>query len=96
MGKWIEDTNENKNSYTLDLLYEEEKPDSKDTYWYSARVRKNGCIEFTRYFNEPMSKGADHAFVVYTLCHQIHLCDIDEAIKILEELKEKIKNFIDS
>jgi len=46
--------------------------------WYSASVKWDGCIDFTRYFNEPNGEMKD----------SIHICDIDDMIARLQALKQ--------
>ncbi len=46
--------------------------------WYQARIRWDGCVEFTRVFNIGYpSEDADH----------LHICDIDDMIDRLQQLK---------
>lgn len=46
--------------------------------WMTASVRKDGCIDFVKYFNEIGGEDCD--------CY--HICDIDEYIEKLIELKK--------
>lgn len=51
--------------------------------WYYATVRDDGCLEFMRFFNLPLSfEDRDPDDV-----DQVHICEIDEWIRRLEALK---------
>ena len=55
--------------------------------WYRAYVKWDGCIEFYRAFNVPFTlQEADHVLVEDE--DQIHICDIDETIELLQGLKK--------
>lgn len=54
--------------------------------WYSAYVKWDGCISFSRYFNMPVGLMNDEEKEENT--DNMHICDIDEMIQILQELKE--------
>lgn len=56
--------------------------------WYSASVKWDGCIQFARYFNEPMPFTGEHP----QLADSLHICDLDEEIKRLEKLREIAKS----
>jgi hypothetical protein len=54
--------------------------------WWSAIVKWDGCIHFYRYHNEPMK---DHGENVGDMVDYLHICDIDELINGLQELKAR-------
>jgi hypothetical protein len=54
--------------------------------WFTAGVKFDGCISFTRYFNIPEGSDdprADEGDLVDTL----HICDLDEMIERLHAIK---------
>lgn len=61
--------------------------------WWSAYVKWDGCIGFTRYHNNSMdSIPSDKPWNDFQ--DNIHICDLDELIKRLQDLKEEaIKHF---
>ena len=55
--------------------------------WYYAIVRFDGCIHFNRCYNEPESFND-------SMTNYLHICDIDEIINRLQELKKAaLKHF---
>jgi hypothetical protein len=48
--------------------------------WWEARVRRDGCFELYRGFNEPHSTDGEN-------WEQIHICDLDDLITRLQALK---------
>ena len=51
--------------------------------WYKAHVKRDGCVEFTRFFNVP---AALDDFAPDTYDH-IHICDLDDFIERLQALR---------
>lgn len=51
--------------------------------WETAGVRWDGCINLVRYFNN----AADDESRKVDDCDVMHICDIDETIQLLQELK---------
>ena len=67
---------------------EMEDPESR---WYKASVKWDGCVHFNRYYNTPMSFEEDHKDgkdVDY-----MHICDLDQLIDRLTELRDKAKAY---
>lgn len=61
--------------------------------WFEAYVRKNGCVELHRYFNEPKEHNSQDDNDVDFL----HICDIDDMISKLQEIKRRsIERFGDN
>ena len=54
----------------------------KDDFWWSALVKWDGCIELTRRFN---SSDKDE------MSDRIHLCDLDNVIEKLKDLRDAAK-----
>jgi hypothetical protein len=52
--------------------------------WYAAYMKWDGCMGYTRYFNEPLSNKADD-------CDSIHICDLDDEIERLIQLRDMAK-----
>ena len=78
MTYWIKDEEEASNEYVLHLT-------SPDLFYYTARVKEDGCVDFHRYFNKDTASEG---------CDSIHLCDIDDEIARLQALKaEALKYF---
>lgn len=50
--------------------------------WYRAIAKWDGCIEYYRYYNNPLGEN----------CERIHFCDIDDEIERFRELKYLAKN----
>lgn len=68
---------------TMDHWLEVKDPEG----WYSAIIKLDGCVEFTRYFNAPMfNEDEDDA-------SSIHLCSLDDAIERLQALKQISNEF---
>ena len=60
--------------------------------WRSAKVRFSGCVEYCRYHNHPMyDPDLDEDYI-----DQIHICNIDEEIKRLQELRDIYVEWEDS
>ena len=57
--------------------------------WYSAIVKWDGCVDFTRVHNLPLPIQEDSNQLV----DHIHYCDIDEEIERLIALKKKAIEF---
>lgn len=55
--------------------------------WRSAKVKRDGCIDYYRYFELPMGVDArnDEQESDY-----LHICDLDEEIARLQALRELI------
>jgi len=50
--------------------------------WWSAVVKKDGCVHLNRYYGSPMSDQNENE------TDYIHICDIDDAIERLKALKQ--------
>ena len=59
--------------------------------WYSAFVKWDGCVEFQSYFNNP--KHLQTPEDLQDNVDQIHICDIDEMIEILQSLKKVAQEY---
>ena len=60
--------------------------------WYEAYVKWDGCITYNKLHNVPLPQTGEHP----QLIESIHICDIDEEIERLQELKKvSIKHFGD-
>ena len=56
---------------------------SPEDVWYSVVAKWDGCVDFRRYYNDPNgspNRKADDS-------DYIHICDIDEMIADLQEIK---------
>jgi len=63
-----------------------EDPDN----WYRAEVCWDGCIEFYRAFNSPLSSEKEYP---EQLIDNIHICQIDDMIERLQALKKAAIEF---
>ncbi len=52
--------------------------------YYEARIKYDGCFEFVRAHNEPLPEQSDPTS---QMIDQIHICDVDDLIARLRELK---------
>ena len=53
--------------------------------WWRAGVKWDGCINLTRYFNVPYGAG------VAGDSDTLHICNVDELIELLQELKDQAR-----
>lgn len=53
--------------------------------WYEARIKYDGCFELVRAHNDPLPELPEPTA---QLIDQIHVCDVDELIAQLQELKQ--------
>lgn len=84
---WEINQKEENNEYVLNLADAEMgDPNSR---WYSAWVKWDGCVHFNRYYNTPI--GVDHKDGKDM--DYLHICDLDEMIKRLTELRDKAKAY---
>lgn len=51
---------------------------SPDGFW-TVSVRRDGCMDFVKYWNQPDGEDYD----------TLHICDIDDHIEMLQALKKK-------
>lgn len=72
---WTEDSAES-NEWFMSL----HDPDG----WYEARVKYDGCFEFIRAHNHPLPELPEPTS---QMIDQIHICDVDDLIARLQELK---------
>lgn len=79
LEEWIDDPKGFKNECGIVLMYQSYKD---DTHWLNAYIRNDGCIHFRKAYNSPFPKDDEDQ-------DYIHICDIDEYVKILLALKEK-------
>ena len=78
MKHW-EILNDKKNKYLIEL----KDPEG----WRSAAVKWDGCIHYYRYFNNPLDdENRDDEDTDY-----IHICDIDDEIERLTQLRDIAK-----
>jgi hypothetical protein len=78
---WVKDEEENKKiGHNNVICFRDE------LCFYQAYIKWDGCIDLTRYYNQPFTSNND-------LCDydNIRICDLDEFINMLIELKEKAK-----
>ena len=52
--------------------------------WYSAYIKKDGCIDFSRFFNRPLS---DPRVDSDDDIDRIHICDLDDLIERLKAIR---------
>lgn len=72
---------------------EDEEKDGVPIFPYQATCKWDGCIHFNAYSN---GYGSDHECEneeCPCLVEYRHICDIDFEIKMLQELKEKAKEY---
>ena len=97
-NKWVEDPNGISENHWIDLIYKQEEEDEL-SHWAHACVKWDGCIHFDKASNVPFSKeyGFHNGNRNKEACDDyIHICDIDDFIKMLEALKQKaIEHFKD-
>jgi hypothetical protein len=60
--------------------------DDVESGWHYAVVKWDGCIHYNRYYNHP--KQDQEARPEDELSDYLHICDLDEEIERLRELKE--------
>ena len=60
--------------------------------WRSASAKVDGCVQYYRYYNTP--KGMDEQNDK-EMADTIHICDIDEEIARLQELKRLAFNYFE-
>ena len=53
-------------------------------HYYEARIKYDGCFEFVRAHNEPLPELPEPTS---QMIDQIHICDVDDMIARLQELK---------
>ena len=71
-----------------DYWLEAEDPEG----WYKASVKWDGCIHFNRYHNIPYSSDNVREDPI-ALTDYLHICDLDEHIERLVELRELAKKY---
>lgn len=82
--EWINAPNEQQSESWINLIY---KYYPNGQHWIHAGVKFDGCVHLRKAYNLPFPKNDDDQ-------DYIHICDIDEMIKILTLLKEAaIKRF---
>jgi len=57
--------------------------DPENTYW-EVMVKRDGCVEVTRYFNKPKQYGNKHPRMVDFM----HFCDVSEFEELARVTKE--------
>lgn len=77
----------------LDIMWQEESDDGDD-HWTQASVKFDGCIHFSQAGNVPFGKDygyhGDSKERDKSACDgYFHICDLDDMIKKLQELKKK-------
>mgnify|MGYP001609966408 FL=1 len=77
--EWIENPKGIKSDALIYLIYQSYE-DGK--HWISAGVKFDGCIHLRRAYNHPFPKEDEYQ-------DYIHICDIDDYIKLLLSLKKK-------
>lgn len=83
-NEWVDDPKGHKSAAWIDLIYQYYKDGQ---HWMQASVKFDGCIHLRKAYNTPFPKDDDDQ-------DYIHICDIDEQIKLLTLLKEAaIKHF---
>jgi hypothetical protein len=68
---------------TKDHWLEVEDPEG----WWSAVVKWDGCIHLNRYYNIPKNEPER----IDSDVDYLHICDLDEFIKDMQDLREKAK-----
>jgi hypothetical protein len=76
VSHWWEIVELNSTPYYLELRH----PDG----WYEARVNYDGCFEFIRAHNHPLPEQPEPTS---QMINQIHICEIDDLIAQLTDLK---------
>jgi hypothetical protein len=64
--------------------------------WWEADVRWDGCTQLTRHFNMPADLRDESTDELNSMSDGIHLCDLDETIARLQELRELTRHMTDN
>ena len=82
--EWVDDPKGHKSDAWIDLIYQHYKDGS---HWVHAAVKFDGCIHYRKSYNNPLPNDEEEQ-------DYLHICDIDEMIKLLTSLKAAaIKHF---
>lgn len=85
---WIRDPKDRNENHWVSLKYV--TPIDKGLeHWWSASVKWDGCIHFSRAYNEPFKEHGHNGSEDNS--DYIHICDIDEYIEILTKLRDAAK-----
>lgn len=80
---------EEEDDYSMNLVNVITQSDGRDDVWMEVWVKKDGCFELRRWFNMPRDEQKIRQGDPAALADSIHLCDVDETIAFLQELKAK-------
>lgn len=82
---WKQNPNDKSTEYHASLIYQEDWCEGDD-HWTEATVKKDGCIHFYEGNNAPM--GSKYPERSTEDDNYIHICELDDFIKQLQELRE--------
>ncbi len=98
MNNWKDKPNGTKESHWIDLIYQDGHEED-DNHWMAASVKWDGCIHLSTAGNVPFCKeyGDANGKRDEAACDDyIHICNIDDYIKKLLQLKDAaVKHFGD-
>lgn len=92
---WKDKPQGTKEDHWIDLIWQDGS--EEEDRWMEAAVKWDGCIHFNKAGNIPFSKeygeSEDKKRESHGACDDyIHICDIDQFINILIELKKKAQD----